>query len=408
MATRPEWSGPRQVLAVLGNAETDVARPFLGRLRAAMEVRGIADVEFAIATARAPDESVDPKELWRLLAERLATPGGGPAPDFGLQPLRLSALLELELRSLAGGRLGGAGVRPDTGYRGRPPAQHRRHQAAGHPAPRGDAGPRRPPGRGDRQHRGHGRARRPTRAADPADPGAATPSRTPDMPMAAFPSPANGSVTPSVPAYASGPGPAEPLNGNGRTAHQPSDHRVTLLTVRFDPDSGTSQVDLAYGTARASGRATAGPLAGGPRPLWPPWRRFGLEVPFYLVSAERAMGILGEPVVVVVAPRRSDGGQAAAPQGRRQLARIGAAEGSEPVEAASRATLAALNRYLTQGKKAPPLDRHPSPLPLRRLIRRPDDRPALRGRTIPRRDPTAGPPTSTAQPRSSPATAWAI
>ena len=71
------------------------------------------------------------------------------------------------------------------------------------------------------------------------------------------------------------------------------------------------------------------------------------------MSAERAAGVLGEPVVVVVAPRRTESAEPAE-SGRRQMARIGAAEGSEPVEAASRATLAALNRFLARGKKAPP------------------------------------------------------
>ena len=84
-----------------------------------------------------------------------------------------------------------------------------------------------------------------------------------------------------------------------------------------------------------------------------PWRVVPRATPARSAVRRRATGILGEPVVVVVAPRRTDGGSSATP-GRRQLARIGAAEGSEPVEAASRATLAALNRYLTQGRKAPP------------------------------------------------------
>ncbi len=351
--------GSRQVLAVLGNAEADVARPFLGRLRAALELSGAADVEFAIATVRSPDESVDPRELWRLLAERLDAPGGGPAPGFGPPPHGLSGPLELELRALPGVVSVGltAGPTPATGTDlqltvvavepqdtlrlevTRVLGDHLAGATVNIVATAASAGPR------WRRDLDESRGPATPVPSAPAQP----PARSTDVAVAG--PPANRSTASGIPSYR--PTPEEPLNGNGRSAHHQKDQRVTLLTVRFDPDSGTSQVDLAYGTSRASGRATAGPLAGGAQATLAALEALGLEVPYYLVSAERAAGILGEPVVVVVAPRRTEGSEPAE-DGRRQLARIGAAEGSEPVEAASRATLAALNRFLARGKKAPP------------------------------------------------------
>jgi hypothetical protein len=344
----------RQIMAMLGNAETDVARPFLSRLRAAMEHRGVADVEFAVATARAPDESVDPKELWRLLDERLALPGQGPAPDVGAQPQGLSGPMELDLRSLPGvvsvGLTSGSAatganfqltvvtVEPQDTLRLEVTRVLGDHLAGTTVNIVAAAAPQQPSG-----------AWLPESAPAPA-PAAPLPPEPPASSAPVADPPANGRA-PSAHSFTPAHG-DEPLNGNGRLA-PPPDQRVTLLTVRFDPDTGVSQVDLAYGTARGSGRATAGPLAGGAQATLEALEALGLDVPFYVVSAERAAGIMGEPVVVVVAPRRSEGDRTATP-GRRQPSRIGAAEGSEPVEAASRATLAALNRFLTQGKKAPP------------------------------------------------------
>jgi hypothetical protein len=348
----------RQILAVLGNAETDVARPFLARLRAAMDAAAIADTQFAIATARSPEDSVDPKELRRLLSERLATPGGEPAPDFGQQPVGLSGPLELELRSLDGVvsigltasptpatgadlQLSVVAIDPKDTLRLEVTRVLGEHLAGATLNIMAMAEPDI-----------HGMSRWPDDVVPgqfPTTSAAPLPDRALDASEQHHGPPANGRSAP-VSGY-SPTQPAEPLNGNGRSAHKSADQRITLLTVRFDPDTGTSQVDLAYGTDRSTGRATAGPLAGGAQATLAALEALGLDVPFYLVSAERATGILGEPVVVVVAPRRTDG--ELAEQGRRKNARIGAAEGSEPVEAASRATLAALNRFLTQSRKAP-------------------------------------------------------
>lgn len=360
--------GPRQALAILGNAEADVARPFLARLQTALEAVGSGDVEFTVATARSPDESVDPTELWRLLTERLATPRGIPAPRPE-RPAALSTPLELELRSLPGVVAVALTAHPTPAGGGNlqlsvvavePPDTLRldvtrilgpqlaeatvKLVAVAVPArPHGEAGPRAQPPAGDHL---------PTGA--PVTPGQPSPPDDPDDAggaPAADALPPNGSW-PLTPTFDSTPLPAEPLNGNGRAEAQLADQRVTLLTVRFDADTGTAQVDLAHGTARATGRATAGPLVGGAQATLAALEGLGLNVPYYLLSAERAAGITGEPVVVVLAPRRPDGERSPG-LGRRLLDRIGVAEGVEPVEAASRATLGALNRYLAKQEKAP-------------------------------------------------------
>jgi hypothetical protein len=122
--------------------------------------------------------------------------------------------------------------------------------------------------------------------------------------------------------------------------------RVTLVDASFDPARGISQVSLAYGAARGTGRAPAGPLAGGAQATLTALGALGMDVPFYLVSAERMQGVPGDAVVVVLAPREASG------TSHGTAERIGVATGARDVDAASRATLGALNRFLSRGVTA--------------------------------------------------------
>jgi hypothetical protein len=122
--------------------------------------------------------------------------------------------------------------------------------------------------------------------------------------------------------------------------------RVTLLCAEFDADTGASEVRLARADAVGIGRASVGALAGGAQATLAALADLGLEVPYYLVSAERAHTVPGEPVVVVLAPVRSAASRAAG--SLPPLAeRIGVATGDAESAAASRATLNALNRFLS-------------------------------------------------------------
>lgn len=160
--------------------------------------------------------------------------------------------------------------------------------------------------------------------------------------------PPGAAVTPP----ATPPAAANGVSGAGAPDRRPVPagpaRRVVLEHAGFDPATGTSEVALARGERRATGRAAAGPLAGGAQATLSALGALGLDVPFYLRSADRARDVPGEPVVVGLEWR----GEETAAGGR--MGRMGVAVGDGEVEAASRATLGALNRYLTAEPRTAP------------------------------------------------------
>jgi hypothetical protein len=126
---------------------------------------------------------------------------------------------------------------------------------------------------------------------------------------------------------------------------------VVLLSAAFDVAHGTSEVSLAFGAARGTGRAPAGPLAGGAQATLNALSALSIDVPFYLASVEQAHGVPGQPVVVVLAPKRTGRDQGA--QSGGPVERLGVASDPEDVVAASRATLGALNRHLARAPTIP-------------------------------------------------------
>jgi hypothetical protein len=340
--------GAGHALALLPHAGPDAVRPFLARVRAALSAAGGDGIDLSAATATTPEESVDPAELLRLTHERLAEltherlaelgaaageggPDGGAAGDAGALwrlelDLRLlggvqfvgvsgpdakgaglvvtvvaedaTTALQDEVADLVGSQLAGASVNlRASGRPGGPDEQ--RPQVSRHLAPVPASN-----GAGSPQETVH--------HAAPAAEGAAPPPRAASVPGSSWP----------------------------RGGAQPA--RVTLVRASFDPDRGLSEVAVALGQARGTGRAPAGPLAGGAQATLTAIAALGVDVPFYLVSAERAHAVSGDPVVVVLAPRQVTAG----PQGSAE--RMGVAGGADDVEAASRATLGALNRYLAK------------------------------------------------------------
>lgn len=334
--------GPGRVLAVLGNAGSDVARPFAARVGSALSDMGAGDVELLVATARAPEETVDPEELWRLATERMAEISGGGRPAAFTPPARRGPIpfaMELEIRSLPGVVLvRDSGVDAPAGRRVvvvavEPPStlhsEVSKILAEQFPDVAVSVIPARglrteAPVAGSNGHRSWPRS--------PTAPRAEIPVEAPGRP----PAPVAGAFLQYGCVGAEGAGSAP---------------RVSLLGARFDPDTGASEVDLGFGTARGKGRAAAGPLIGGAQATLAALGELGMEVPYYVVSVERAPGVQGEPVVVVLAPRRQ---RAAGDPGGPAVERIGVANGTEgvgAVEAASRATLCALNRFLAIPKK---------------------------------------------------------
>ena len=113
--------------------------------------------------------------------------------------------------------------------------------------------------------------------------------------------------------------------------------RVELLAVLPSPDGREIEVHLAYGGQRTIGR---GEIGGGPAAAaaatLDALRALRLTVPFVVKSAASGLnGATGDGVVVVLTSQ---------PPG---LNRFGVATGASTHEASARATLHALNRYLS-------------------------------------------------------------
>jgi hypothetical protein len=334
-------AGPNVALALLGNAGPDEVRPFIARLRAALSDSGWDALDVLAATASTPNESVDPEELRRLATERLLQIG---AERF--EPAEPS--LEFELRQLPGVvsvGVEGSGIGQRISVAVLDPAdtlreevhqlvlRHRPdaavHVLAAVPPKRSAAGS----SRSGQVIRNRYSAVHAYGVATNGQPRDAVPATRPARGTMETWAAVENDPVPLLSATA--PGSADPEE---RGSDSP---RVVLLSATFDADRGVSEVSLALGGARGTGRVPAGPLAGGAQATLVALGALGRDVPFYLVSAERARGTADEPVVVVLAPRRSGD---AVPSGAGE--RIGVAAGTDDVEAASRSALSALNRYL--------------------------------------------------------------
>ncbi|MGH8979741.1 MAG: hypothetical protein ACRDWE_01790 [Acidimicrobiales bacterium] len=352
---------PGTAMAILGNVGGDTVRPFLARVRAELSAAGFDGVDLLVGTATAPRESVNPAELRRLALERLVEMGAAP-PRTGLD----REALELALRALPGvvwvawpeagaapqvtvGAWCGsgdlellvtrrvhehfpgasvrvvdagvgqdvvethAGVAPDgTAARSVPVAAEPVVAApvsAMAAAPNGHAS----------RSNGHARGSN------------GQPSLVSPLGHGVGAAETRNGVPSALPAAASGDGEAAPTGG-----------RVSFLTASFDAGRGMTEVTVGLGATRGSGQAAAGPLVGGAQATLGALAALGRDVPFYVVSADRALGVPGEPVVVVLGARHGADGTTATGE------RIGIASGDADADAASRATLGALNRYLSR------------------------------------------------------------
>lgn len=312
-------TSPGVALALLGNAGPDAVRPFVARIRAALSAAGRDDIDLHAATAQTPEETVDPFELERLAAERLVD-AGIVTIDAG----DATSALELELRLLPGVVFVAMATPVVVLSSSESESLHEQVLRIV-------------------------RSRLPqasVRLLALSDGPFELPDFGPIADAAATYAPhTNGKVSPApqgaAPRAISATAPLVDATAVGGTA------RVSLLGAVFDPERGTSEVSLAAGDVRGTGRAAAGPLAGGAQATLNALRALSIDVPFYLVSAERAHGVPGEPVVVVLAPKRvgtEPDGEGTCPA----VERLGVATGAEDVETASRATLGALNRHLAR------------------------------------------------------------
>lgn len=359
---------PGVALALLPEAGADAVRPFLARVRAALDAAGDDGIDLVAAIATTPDETVDPGELTRLAQERLAQAAGDEADRTwagsasaveGAAPgdLRRGAPthhgelwdLELALREVPGVICVGSASRAAGGHGpvltvvaselssnlhadvarvlGSYPERasvsvHSLHGAGTvvtrdvpTPGGRGPAGHFPPGTNGDANGDGwHSDSPHPHERDPETRPGPRDVARL---------------------LSATAPGTARAPAGTGTP-------RVSLARAAFDAERQMTEVSLALGAARGTGRAPETSLAGSAQATLAALGALGLEVPYTLVSAERLPTVPGEPVLVVLAPR---GGTPAARRGTGQ--RMGLAGGTD-AEAASRATLSALNRSLVR------------------------------------------------------------
>ncbi|MGH9919505.1 MAG: hypothetical protein ACRD6W_11655, partial [Nitrososphaerales archaeon] len=277
---------PGVALAVLGNAGPDAVRPFVARVRAALSAGGSRDVDLHAAASRTPEETVDPAELKRLAATRLREAGVGvPALPNAAPTLELELRLLPEVVCVS---MATPIVVVSRSSRGS------LHDEVVHAVGR---------------HLPEATVR--LVFLDDAPPVAGRPAADSGVPPVSMPA-VNGNGSASTrgsarreedapPRAISATAPGEP----GRATSQGGGSRVSLLAAAFDPKSGTSEVSLALGAARGIGHAPSGPLAGGAQATLNALGALGFEVPFFLVSAERAHGVPGDPIVVVLAPKRT-------------------------------------------------------------------------------------------------------
>jgi hypothetical protein len=335
-------AGPAQAAAILADAGREDVDAYVDRVRAALALDGEDDVDLLIGGATTPSDSVDPDRLWELCAQRQGeeAPTDGEGSASRKERRRPLSEVELELRSL-----------PDvvsvgtTGFDDPEPT----HRSVTVVARHGDEAL-------DHKVAALVAAHLPGVAVAVLSGGGATVP----FPVAAGVSvdsalvvsgnggglPALGGVPlPAVASTAGPAGPAVPVVSVERRADQlagtgGTTPRVVLLLSQFDPATGTSEVSLAWRGATAAGQAVGTPLAGAAQATLSAVEALGTRVPYYVTSVERASSDPRAPVVVVLSSRRA--GASATPDRR-----FGVAQGRDEVTAASRATLSALNRYLS-------------------------------------------------------------
>jgi hypothetical protein len=310
-------AAPGVALGILANAGPEAVRPFVARVRAALSEKGWTDVDLHAATARTPEESVDPSELIRLAEARLADARGASAEEGSERagPVHdVASTLELELRMLPGVVSVGMGTPVVVVARSASDALY--DQAL----------------RLVLRHLPQTSIRLLSLPTETAVGGTPATDVVPERHHVGI----TGITEPQ-------PHASRAISATAPGGAATGAARVVLLDASFDIAHGMSEVSLAFGTARGTGRAPAGPLAGGAQATLNALSALGMDVPFYLVSAERAHGVPSQPVVVTLAPKRTD-----AEPGPGAVERLGVASDPEDVAAASRATLGALNRHLAR------------------------------------------------------------
>jgi hypothetical protein len=120
--------------------------------------------------------------------------------------------------------------------------------------------------------------------------------------------------------------------------------RVALVRAAFDGPENACEVQVNFAGRIGTGRSVSGPLIGGVEATLAALRDVGFDVPFYLIGAVNVATERGWPVMVTLRSNLND------------VDRIGIAQSDGDLASAAKATLDALNRYLSLPRNFRPHD----------------------------------------------------
>jgi len=112
--------------------------------------------------------------------------------------------------------------------------------------------------------------------------------------------------------------------------------RITLAVAEFNEHDGISEVHLSYAGRTGVGRAGSGPLIGGAEATLAALRDLGNVIPFYLMGVTKVDTVIGCSVIVAFRSLSDDDDD-----------RMGIARDQSDLVSAAKATLDALNRYVS-------------------------------------------------------------
>jgi len=132
----------------------------------------------------------------------------------------------------------------------------------------------------------------------------------------------------------------EDANGVG-SVREANGARVAIVKTDFNASDGISEIQLSHLGRIGTGRAGSGPLIGGAEATLAALRDLGFAIPYYLMMATKIDTVTGWSVIVTFRSL-SDGTD-----------QMGIARAEGDLVASARATLNALNRYITREHDRP-------------------------------------------------------
>ena len=111
--------------------------------------------------------------------------------------------------------------------------------------------------------------------------------------------------------------------------------RISLSVAEFNEHDGISEVHLSFAGRIGVGRADSGPLIGGAEATLAALRDLGHVIPFYLMGVTKVDTVIGCSVIVALRSLSDDDD------------RMGIARADSDLVSAAKATLDALNRYVS-------------------------------------------------------------